>query len=329
MAVLAYSRWHRTLGYSYFATDVDSVEVRDGQAVAIIESSECTPSYSRCNGTDGVFNRFLRETGGFQLDVAWWVGKWFGVSTFVVCGGDPDGRVHVLSLANGREASVTQQEYVKFIDDLGCKTNALEKTLTATTRPLEDVLEFLRLSYPDVARHPYFKNNTQWKKDVALRLLQIQNKVARTPPSTPPTAPSYPVKGETTGGRPESYWALRNKSKQPYLNIEWVEWRKESTQQKVGRPAALIKTVPMESAALNDEAAVGMFDRFSAGDELKWWLTCANTLLVPAYLVIYEWQPATDLIGDCFFVFDMAGVDSAKQPQKMNQQGYRSFVCSL
>ena len=49
MAVLAYSRWHRTLGYSYFATDVDSAEVRDGQAVAIIESSECTPSYLRCN----------------------------------------------------------------------------------------------------------------------------------------------------------------------------------------------------------------------------------------------------------------------------------------
>lgn len=329
MAVLAYSRWHRTLGYSYFATDVDSVEVRDGQAVAIIESSECTPSYLRCNGTNGVFNRFLRETGGFQLDVAWWVGRWLGVPAFVVCGRDPDGRVHVLSLANGRETSVTQQEYVKFIDDLSCNTNALEETLTASTTSLEDVLKSLRPDYPDVTRHPCFKNNTQWKKDVALRLLQIQNRVARTPPTTPPTAPNYSVKGETTSGRPDSYWALRNRSKQPYFNVEWVEWRKESSQQTVGRPAALIKTAPIEAAALNDEAAVGIFDRFSSGDELKWWLTCAKSLLVPAYLVIYEWQPAADLIGDRFFVFDMAGADSEKQPQKMNQQSYRSFVCGL
>ncbi len=329
MAVLAYSRWHRTLGYSYFATDVDSVEVRDGQAVAVIESSECTPSYSRCDDTDGVFNRFLRETGGFQLDVAWWVGKWLGVPAFVACVGDPDGRVHVLSLANGQETSVTQQEYVEFIDDLNRKTNVLEQTLTASAKPLEDVLESLRLSYPDVARHPYFKNNTQWKKDVALRLLQIQNRVARTPPSTPPTTARYPIKGETTGARPDSYWALRSRSKQPYLSIEWVEWRKESMQQTVGRPAALVKTVPMEPTALNDEAAVSVFDRFSTKDEFKWWLTCANTLVVPAYLVIYEWQPAIDLIGDCFFVFDMAGTSSAKQPQKMNQQGYRLFVCGL
>ncbi len=329
MAVLAYSRWHRTLGYSYFATDVDSVELRDGQAVAVIESSECTPSYLYCNGTNGVFNRFLRETGGFQLDVAWWVGKWLGVPAFVVCGRDPDGRVHVLSLANGRETSVTQQEYVKFIDDLSDGNNALEKTLITNASSLEDVLKSLRSGYPDVARHPYFKNNIQWKRDTALRLLQMQNRVVRTPPGTPPATPRYPVKGETTGGRPDSYWALRNRSKQPYLNIEWVEWRKDSAQQTVGRPAALIKTVPMEPAALNDEAEVGIFDRFSSGDEIKWWLTCAKMLLVPAYLVVYEWQPATDSTGDCFFVFDMATAGSAKQPRKMNEQAYRSFVCGL
>ena len=94
----------------------------------------------------------------------------------------------------------------------------------------------------------------------------------------------------------------------------------------MGRPAALIKTAPMESVALNDEAAAGVFDGFSSGDELKWWLACAKTLLVPTYLVIYEWQSATDSIGDCFFVFDMAGAGCAKQPQKMNQQGYRYLV---
>jgi hypothetical protein len=98
--------------------------------VAVIEASECTSSYPTAGGTGGVFNRFLRETGGFQFDVAWWVGKWLGVPSFVVCIGDPDNKVHILSLANAYEVSVTNLEYVKFINDLGNGANPIEKALT-------------------------------------------------------------------------------------------------------------------------------------------------------------------------------------------------------
>jgi len=48
MADLAYSAWHRTLGYSFFAMDVDFVEIRDDKPVAVIEASRCTPNHAWC-----------------------------------------------------------------------------------------------------------------------------------------------------------------------------------------------------------------------------------------------------------------------------------------
>jgi len=328
MSELIYSAWHRTLGYSYFATDVDFIEVRDNHPIAVIEASICTPGFPTCDGSNGVLNRFLRETGGFQLEVAWWTAKWLNVPAFVICIKDPDNLVHILSLVNGEQVSISTADYLSFINEMSKETNTIERTLTNNPLELYDLLNKLSAVFPGVGKYPYFANKRVWMNDYRQRLKEVANKVARVPPQTVATPPNYPIKGETTGGRPREYQNLRNGSSCDYFSVEWVEWRKDNPGQKIGRPAAILKTIPIDTIKYSEGEARNVFEGFKQSREFAWWLVTAGVLLVPFYSVVFEAISARNDMGDRFWVWEAIN----KQNQRLTQftrQDYARFICGL
>lgn len=328
MSDLIYSAWHRTLGYSYFAMDVDFIEIRNGQPVAVIEASMCTSWFPTCNGRNGVFNRFLRETGGFQLEMAWWVAKWFNVPAYAVCINDPDNLVHILSLINGNQVAVSTEEYLSFINEMSKNTNDIEKALIREPLELYNLLDLLSGQFPGVGRYPYFSNKSVWMRDYKQRLDEVTNKIPRIPPKTLTIPPSYPIKGETTGERPEDYQNLRKKSQCDYFNIQWMEWRKDNPSQKIGRPAAILKTIPIDTSYYSDDKANETYGSFKQSREFKWWLVCASQLLVPFYFVVFEVNTSKKTMGSKFWVSEVVN----KQEYKLDQfdaQGYAGFISGL
>ena len=112
----------------------------------------------RLNGTAGVFNRFLRETGGFQFEVAYWVARWLNVPAYVVCldpqSDDPYYDIHILSLQNGKSVNTTRQGYTDFIQGLPNNTGLF----TGEVLEMPDLLQKLRECYPGISVYPYFQN---------------------------------------------------------------------------------------------------------------------------------------------------------------------------
>ncbi len=85
--------------------------------------------------------------------------------------------------------------------------------------------------------------------------------------------------------------------------VNWVEWRKDKSFQKIGRPAALIKT----ALALNieddfNQSAKQLFQTFSLTAEFNWWGKIANKMLVPWYFTVYTVLD-NGKIGNDFFVW--------------------------
>lgn len=326
MTDLEYSMWHRSLGYSYFAMDVDFVEIRNDVPVAIIEASLCTPSFATCDGPSGVFNRFLRETKGFQLELAWWVAKWLEVPAYVVCMGESDQLIHVLSLVNGEQTEMSKKDYLSFIEDISLKINSTEKFLNWNPLNLRDLLDKLISIYPGIRNYPYFNDKTKWMKDYEQRINEIKDRIPRKP-SVAVTPARYPVKGETTGERPKDYERLRNQSAQNFLNIPWVEWRKDFQGQMIGRPAAILKTIPLDASIFSIEEATTIFMNFCKGQEAKWLIGSAKRLLVPFYFVIFELSP-TNAIGNKFLVWNVTDQQNY-QPNNLIESDYAKWICSL
>lgn len=285
-AQLAYSRWHRSLGFSYFAMDIDTVEFRSGRPAAVVEASEVTAAYPMCDGPYGVFNRFLRETGGFQLEVAWWVAQRLGVVPYVLCV-DPTTaeRVVVLSLASGRVTEMSTHEFISFLVGLP------DREETGRTLTLPELVESLQGRYPGTRAYPYFADQESWRRDYGRRIEEIRSGYVRNRPA-PGSPPPFPVKGETTGQRPRTYDDYRRGvSSEPFITIDWVEWRRDDGAGRIGRPVAMIKT----EAVSSDEAGVAAeaHRRFFQSDDKVRWDDVAAGLGVPWYFTAY----AVDEVG--------------------------------
>ena len=119
--MITYNNWHRTLGYSYFAMDIDFIEIRNDKPVAAIETSLCTTAL---NNPKAVFNRFLKETNGFQFEVLYWCSKWLDIPAFIVCD-DEIGNFksnspvfNILSLNTGESIKLRKKEYIEFLNRL-------------------------------------------------------------------------------------------------------------------------------------------------------------------------------------------------------------------
>lgn len=316
---LEYSHWHRTLGFGFFAMDIDSIEIRDGSPVGLIEVSSCTPAHPKCSGENGVFNRFLRETGGFQIELAWWTAKWLEIPAFVTCIGEKNGQISVLSLTNGRMTVVSEEEYVDFLGNFGC--TEIYRTLTEDPLPLNELLELLSPSFPGLSAYPYFKNKDKWTKEYLIRINEVQRREKRKRPIKYSVPNEIPVKRETTNKRPSDYLAIRSKINRPFINLEWVEWRKEKPGDLIGRPAALIKTSPLHSHdSLNQEAELAEAN-FKSTPEYSYWICISQKLLVPFYSVHFSFEM------DFFYVFkyDINDIRS----RIMTLEEYKNFVCSL
>lgn len=250
---LEYSKWHRTLGYSYFAMDIDYIEIRNNQPVAVIETSICTSSYPNCDGKNGVIDRFLQETGGFQFEVAYWVAKWLNVDAFIVCI-DPNDEKYsfeILNLKNGEFNKLSKSEYMLFLNQLP----SINNFFSSKELELPRLLEKLHIKYPGIDKYPYFSSKSEWNKNFTLRVDEIQNRIPWQRPKVTQRKTNYPVKGETTGERPENYSSFRDNLSLPYFNLEWVEWRKDNPSQKIGRPSAVIKTIPIKDMSEFKERA--------------------------------------------------------------------------
>lgn len=298
MSILAYSEWHRTLGYSFFAMDIDYIEVRDNNAVAVIEASLCTNKFKECEGVNGVFNRFLRETGGFQLDMAYWVSKWLEVPSFIVClnplnfsGKSFTGeeKIQVLSLNTGEEVVFTLKEYKKFVSSLPNTSPYFSQH----NLELPDLLEKMKLKYPGLQKYPYFKfekHRKSWNETYRLRNTEIKNQIIKKKLNEEPKSSELPVKGETTYERPATYEAVRSSIGLDYINLEWVEWRKEYKYQPIGRPAALIKTVEIEyiNEKEFERLSVQEFTTFKASVDYNTWCNLAKKMCVDWFYVAYS-----------------------------------------
>jgi len=310
MSDLIYSLWHRSLGYSYFAMDVDFIEIREDRPMALIEASLCTPSFPSCTGQSGVFNRFLRETSGFQLEMAWWVARWLDVPAYVVCMNDPDKKIHILSLVNGKQLVVAEKQYIDFLDKMGKPDNEVERTLCEKPLELPYLLESFVKPFPGVKVYPYFKYREKWEMDYKQQLEAVENRKPRTLPKIVSTPSGYPVKGETTGERPMDYERLRSSSPYPFISLQWVEWRKDNPAQTIGRPAAILKTISINTDLYSFERAQEVFEDFKQSKDAIWWSVCAEKLIVPFYFVVFEALQSTNKIGDKFWVLDVTHPDS-------------------
>ena len=322
MSDILYSLWHRTLGYSYFAMDVDYVEIRNNMPVAVIETSLCTSSYRNCDGEAGVFNRFLRETGGFQFEVTYWVDKWLKVPAYVICfdpqADNPFNKIHMLNLQNGESLEITNQEYHDFMSRLPNH----KEWFPDIVLDLPSLLEKLHGRYPGIDVYPYFQNKQKWLGDYQRRQQEITNRIERVRPSNIPKPKRYPVKGETTGDRPKYYDILRNKLNFPFVNINWVEWRKDSPDQRIGRPAAIIKTENLANSSEFEARAKEMYTAFIASQESRWWSTIAEKMVLNWYYVVYVTN--SHKMGDKFHVWRSDGASRI-----MNQASYVEFLMRI
>jgi hypothetical protein len=290
MTNLKYSAWHRTLGFSFFAMDVDYIEIRNNMPVAVIESSLCTRRYTSCTGPTGVFNRFLSETGGFQLEMAYWVSRWLRVPAFVVCLesiSQDETLFHVLCLSNGDANVLNRNEYEDFLRDLPEYSSFFPNT----TLELPQLLEKLIQSYPGLVVYPYFRKSVhrdRWMDVYSQRCSEIERRVRRNRLDTVPNTVEEPVKRETTHTRPRDYEEIRSRIDFPYFNLEWVEWRKDYLYQPIGRPAALIKSQivecePDQFIRIADES----YALFIQSDESELWNNVSERMCVDWFYVAY------------------------------------------
>jgi len=321
MIDLSYSMWHRTLGYSYFAMDVDYVEIRNNQPVAVIEASLCTPRYPNCDGPAGVFNRFLRETRGFQFEVAYWTAQWLNVPAYVICldpnKNNPFENIHILSLKNGSSINTNLQGYYDFIKGLPYPSDFF----TSEELKLPYLIEKLRERYPGMGFYPYFRNKQAWLNDYRLRRHQILERHIRERPQSN-QSPDLPVKGETTQDRPVAYEKLRSQLNLPYVNINWVEWRKESKEQLIGRPAAIIKTNLLTNPTNFKDEAESLYNVFINSEEAGWWTIIAEKMLLKWYFVVYT--VTNGRIGNRFYAWR-----SDRRSKIMDRKEYSEFIKSL
>lgn len=325
---LAYSRWHRTLGYSYFAMDIDYIEIKNNQPVAIIESSLCTAKISECEGPNGVFNRFLKETGGFQLEMTYWVSKWLNVPAFIVCIKPSDFKeneqLQVLSLDTGENKTMTLKDYELFINGLPDINNFFfgEKL------ELPKLLEKLVLEYPGIRTYPYFndgQSKTEWMENYHLRNKEIRERKVREPLSEAPKLNIYPVKSETTNDRPKYYDVIREQINPYFVNLEWVEWRKDSPKQKIGRPAALIKTQLINGELEKKDfetKADEQYCMFKNSDEYIVWCHLSKTMSLDWFFVTYTLDKG-EIGGKSLFKVWKNG----EEPGHItSENGYRNFL---
>lgn len=341
---LTYSGWHRTLGYSYFAMDLDYIEIRNNLPVAVIEVSLCTRAHPNCHGQNGVFDRFLGETGGFQFDVAYWTAKWLGVNAYVVCPeinqNEQIVSFYVLSLMDGLHQIMTVQEYQVFLQNLPNDQTLNGRPLFSATKPnVSNALNILGQTYPGlVNNHPYFNNQYQqrWINDANQRENEIHNGIRRTRSKQIQNAPAYPVKKETTGERLPVYENFRNQINLPYLNLEWVEWRKDNNArgQKLGRPAALIKT-QLFIGSLNVQAfepqANNYFQNFQQTQDYTNWVNISTAMNVDWFYVVYQvsnqnGHNSIPIFGEHFKIYMNGGKHISNV---MNLQNYSDFIKRL
>jgi hypothetical protein len=110
-------------------------------------------------------------------------------------------------------------------------------------------------------------------------------KGTRRPPSTRlEKPPILPVKTETTGHRDSTYFDWRRLSSGSSITIDWVEWRKSDLGDKLGEPAAIVKTIPLSGNA--EELVRPWYEsalaEFLSSKDLELWKVVARKLLVPA-----------------------------------------------
>jgi len=232
-----------------------------------------------------------------------------------------------MSLTNGVNLKMTTKEFTRFINEMGNGTNQHEVTLTKSPLSLVDLLEKLSGKFPGIKKYPYFTYKELWAKDYALRLNEVTKKIGRTKPLKPNVPPSAPVKQETTGERPDDYIKLRNASSLPYFNLEWVEWRKDNSIQKIGRPSAIIQTLHIESKECSNKVAQAKYDIFKKSPEAKWWKACATIMLVPFYFVVFEGTISNHKIGDHFWVWDI--MNNPNSFSAYSERQYAEFICNL
>jgi hypothetical protein len=172
-----------------------------------------------------VLNRFLRETNGFQFEVAWWAGKWLGVPSIVACT-SLEADVRLLSLVNGAEVELSKNDFVEYIENIDDPDHTIVDQLHGNELALPDLVESLVERYPGMRRYPYFDmgRRSKWMDDYHLRTeeVAVRKRRERIPPQTPPI---LPIKGETTGQRPADYMDLRDTAAGEYFTIDWVEWQ--------------------------------------------------------------------------------------------------------
>jgi hypothetical protein len=322
---LTYSAWHRSLGFSYFAMDLDYIEIREDNPVAIIESSLTTPARQTF---DAVINRFLSETGGFQFDVAYWVSLWLNVPVYLICTHPitieesslkiSEG-IKVLNLRTGESVLLGYSEYKDFIESLPDDGKFFNEPVLT----LPNLLEKLTEKYPSFNNYPYFnlEYRGKWLEDYESRLREIREGVKREKPTSFDTR-TLPVKRETTGQRLIDYENLRKTIKLPYLNLNWVEWRKSNRNEKIGRPAAIIKTILISNQTDNFlELAKQQFQDFSSTDEFNWWNTIAEKMLIPWYFTAYTTLD-DGTIGNNFFVWS----SRAQRDWLVDKEQYEKFI---
>ncbi len=329
---LAYSGWHRTLGFSYFAMDLDNIEVRQNAVVGLIESSTTTARFPEHKD---VFNRFLSETGGFQFEVAYWFSRWLDVPAFVVSMKPLEGedlhayfsvpeQMQVLNLLTAETTVIDDfEDFNNFI----CGLPKTENFFEPQNYELPELLEKLAERFDGIKRYPYFdqRKQTKWLEDYAERSKEIIDGTPKTPSKrTVSAAPPAPVKGETTGERKDDYGKIRDRVECPRkialsrLSIDWIEWRKENSAQTIGRPAAAIKTVAIEQCDENVfiAQARAAFMQFHNSLEYQWYSIIAAAMQVKSYFCAYE-KIATrqkdgktqEHIGDQFVVYEMGYPD--------------------
>lgn len=323
---LVYSRWHRSLGYSYFAMDIDYVEIRDNKPVAIIEASLCTESFPECDSCNGVFNRFLRETGGFQFDLVYWVSRWLKIPAFLVCmkplqNNNLNGKIHILSFSSGESVCVDIDGYKNFIENLP----DVSYLVGGEVLELPLLLDKLKNNYPGLKVYPYFKPDKlqQWQVDYEQRLSEIDGRKKRERPMVQRREELLAVKKETTGQRLRDYENIRKAIGLPYFNLKWVEWRKDDRRQTIGRPAALVKTCAVKEPVNFESNATQSFELFSLLKECIWWEVVSKSLLVNWYFVSYH-TVQNDSLGNEFIVWR-----NDRIKKKFNLTEYTGWVKSL
>lgn len=298
---LRYSQWHRLLGYSFFATDIDFVEFRDKAPVGLIETSTPTPRYST---PEDVLRRFLCEMRGFQFDVAWRVAHRLGVTPYAVVYSNvkapwlpPMMQFTALKLSTFETRQFATEDFTDFLVRLPDDSEFFQK------KPMElaEVVDLAKKRYPAFGKtYPRYESGsseTIWLRNLS----DIETREAKGIPRPQATGmpPIRPVKGETTGQRDKTYINWRASLPGAWINIDWVEWRKERIADKLGEPVAIVKTCLLERGAREltptdyDAALKRFIDSESRQVEL--WKLVSSRLRVPAFVVVHDsdilWKP--------------------------------------